>query len=134
MSLCRKLGAEEMDSYVFETARRLLTEVYGSLYELESGQGFRCVKAERGQIFLYRPVAGLAEGNLGEIAFEVESHARRAGRGIVETRQFFRQLKVDSGHATECDRRYDWPRIGFTSKEEVAATVLQLKAFLGVRS
>lgn len=123
-----------MDSYVFETARRLLTEVYGSLYELESGQGFRCVKAERGQIFLYRPVAGLAEGNLGEIAFEVESHARRAGRGIVETRQFFRQLKVDSGHATECDSRYDWPRIGFTTKEEVTPIVLQLKAFLGVRS
>lgn len=134
MSLCRKPGAGEMDSYVFETARRLLTEVYGSLYELESGQGFRCVKAERGQIFLYRPVAGLAEGNLGEIAFEVESHARRAGRGIVETRQFFRQLKVDSGHATERDTRYDWPRIGFTTKEEVTPLVLQLKAFLGVRS
>jgi len=134
VSLCRKLGAEEMDSYVFETARRLLTEVYGSLYELESGQGFRCVKAERGQIFLYRPVAGLAEGNLGEIAFEVESHARRAGRGIVETRQFFRQLKVDSGHATERDSRYDWPRIGFTTKEEVTPVVLQLKAFLGVCS
>ncbi|WP_309739976.1 hypothetical protein [Pseudomonas sp. SORGH_AS_0199] len=123
-----------MDSYVFETARRLLTEVYGSLYELESGHGFRCVKAERGQIFLYRPVAGLAEGNLGEIAFEVESHARRAGRRIVETRQFFRQLKVDSGHATERDTRYDWPRIGFTTKEEVTPLVLQLKAFLGVRS
>ena len=123
-----------MDSYVFETARRLLTEVYGSLYELESGHGFRCVKAERGQIFLYRPVAGLAEGNLGEIAFEVESHARRAGRGIVETRQFFRQLKVDSDHATERVSRYDWPRIGFTTKEEVTPIVLQLKAFLGVRS
>lgn len=123
-----------MDIYVFETARRLLTDIYGSLYELESGHGFRCVKSERGQIFLYRPVAGLAEGNLGEIAFEIESHARRAGRGIVETRQFFRQLKVDSGHATERDSRYDWPRIGFSEKAEVERVVLRLKAFLGVRS
>ncbi|MBH3331993.1 hypothetical protein I5L56_20390 [Pseudomonas oryzihabitans] len=121
-----------MNTYVFETARRLLTDIYGALYEMESGHGFRCVKAERGQIFLYRPVVGLAEGNLGEIAFEIESHARRAGRGVVETRHFFRQLKVASGHPTERDSRYDWPRIGFTDKEEVTAIVLELKAFLGV--
>ncbi|WP_295461195.1 hypothetical protein [uncultured Pseudomonas sp.] len=122
-----------MDVYVFETARRLLTTIYGALYEMESGHGFRCVKAERGQIFLYRPVAGLADGNLGEIAFEVESHARRAGRGIVETRAFFKQLKLENGHATERDRRYDWPRIGFSEKAEVNLIVLRLQEFLGLQ-
>lgn len=122
-----------MDVYVFETARRLLTTIYGALYEMESGHGFRCVKAERGQIFLYRPVAGLADGNLGEIAFEVESHARRAGRGIVETRDFFKQLKLESGHATERDRRYDWPRIGFSEKAEINLIVLRLQEFLGLQ-
>ncbi|HCV76861.1 hypothetical protein [Pseudomonas oryzihabitans] len=123
-----------MDEYVFRAARRLLTDIYGALYEMESGHGFRCVKAERGQIFLYRPVAGLADGNLGEIAFEIESHARRAERGIVETRHFFKQLKVDTGHATERDSRYDWPRIGFSEKAEVELIGLRLKAFLGMRS
>jgi len=127
-------GAEWMDEYVFRAARRLLTDIYGALYEMESGHGFRCVKAERGQIFLYRPVAGLADGNLGEIAFEIESHARRAERGIVETRHFFKQLKVDTGHATERDSRYDWPRIGFSEKAEVELIGLRLKAFLGMRS
>ncbi|WP_338544517.1 hypothetical protein V6W80_13475 [Pseudomonas benzopyrenica] len=122
-----------MDGYVFETARRLLTDIYGALYEMENGQGFRCVKAERGQLFLYRPAAGLAEGNLGEIAFDVESHARRAGRGIVETRHFFKQLKADSGHATECDSRYDWPRVGFSEKAEVRLIALRLQEFLGLR-
>lgn len=119
-----------MDSYVFETARRLLTTLYGALYEMESGQGFRCVRAERGQIFLYRPSAGLAEGNLGEIAFEVESHAKRAGRGIAETRRFFEQLKVENGHATELDIRYQWPRLGFSEKEDVEFIVLRLKRLL----
>jgi hypothetical protein len=123
-----------MDVYVFETAKGLLTEVYGSLYEMHNGNGFRCVRAERGQIFLYRPGAGLAAGNVGEIAFEVESHARRAGRGVVETSRFFAELKVASGHATERDVRYDWPRVGFSEKEGVRFILLQLKEFLGLRS
>ena len=44
------------------------------------------------------------------------------------------ELKVASGHPTERDSRYDWPRIGFTDKEEVTAIVFELKAFLGVGS
>ncbi|MEH3023629.1 MAG: hypothetical protein PGN19_12940 [Pseudomonas oryzihabitans] len=119
-----------MDAYVFETARRLLTGLYGSLYEMHSGNGFRCVRAARGQIFLYRPSAGLAEGNLGEIAFEVESHARRAGRGIADTRRFFAELKAENGRVTERHLRYDWPRVGFAEKAEVEFIVLRLQDFL----
>ncbi|WP_323148458.1 hypothetical protein [Pseudomonas oryzihabitans] len=119
-----------MDAYVFETARRLLTDIYGALYEMESGSGFRCVKAEKGQIFLYRPGAGAADGNLGEIAFDVESHARRAGRGIAESKKFFAELKAMNGQATARDSRYDWPRVGFSTKEDVECIVLRLKQFL----
>ncbi|TCQ92614.1 hypothetical protein [Pseudomonas sp. JUb52] len=122
-----------MDVYVFETARRLLTDIYGALYEMHNGNGFRCVRPQRGQIFLYRPSAGLAEGNAGEIAFEVESHARRAGKGITETRRFFEGLRVANGHAIARDGRYDWIRVGFSEKQEVAFIALQLEVFLKLR-
>lgn len=124
--------AKLMDTHVFDTARQLLTGIYGSLVELESGNGIRCPRAASGKITLYRSSAGLAEGNRGEIAFDVDSHARRAGKDVTETRRFFEELKAVNGRATERNARYNWPRVGFSNEKEVHFIVLRLKQFFGL--
>lgn len=119
-----------MDTNVFECARLLLIDIYGSLSALESGSGLRCKRADRGKITLYR--ARLAAGNRGEIAFDVESMAARAGKSTAETEQFLAELKAVNGRPTERNLQYDWPRVGFSTIEEAQFIALRLKHFFGL--
>jgi hypothetical protein len=119
-----------MDTNVFESARLLLVDIYGSLSALESGNGLRCTSAAKGKITLYR--SGLASGNRGEIAFDVESMAARAGKSNVETERFLAELKATNGRRTEQNLRYDWPRVGFSTTEEAQFIALRLKHFFGL--
>ncbi|MNF40661.1 hypothetical protein D3C84_216700 [compost metagenome] len=119
-----------MDVDVFEAARCLLGEIYGSLQEVDNGGSVRCKRAAKGKITLYR--RGVASGNCGEVAFDVESMAARAQKSEVETRQFLAGLKAANGRATERHPRYDWPRVGFSTIEEVWSVVMNLKRFFGI--
>lgn len=119
-----------MDTHVFESARRLLVEIYGSLSEVESGSSLRCKKAEKGKITLYR--SKLASGNRGEIAFDVDSMAARAGKSPTETREFLVELKAVNGRPTERNLQHDWPRVGFSEIEEAQFIALRLKHFFGL--
>ena len=119
-----------MDTNVFESARLLLVEIYGSLSEVETGTSLRCKRADKGKITLYR--SGLAPGNRGEIAFHVESMAGRAGKSTTETERFLAELKAINGRRTEQNPRYNWPRVGFSSIEEAQFIALRLKHFFGL--
>jgi hypothetical protein len=121
---------KQVDTNVFEGARRLLVEIYGSLSEVESGSSLRCKRADKGKITLYR--SGLAPGNRGEIAFEVSSMAARAGKSTAETELFLRELKATNGRPTERNLRYDWPRVGFSNIEEAQFIAVRLQHFFGL--
>ncbi|MBD8790927.1 hypothetical protein IFR09_11110 [Pseudomonas syringae] len=119
-----------METNVFEGARLLLVEIYGNLSAVESGTSVRCKRADKGKMTLYR--SGLAPGNRGEIAFDIESMAARAGKSIVETERFLAELKASSGRSTEQNLRYNWPRVGFSTIEEAQFIALRLKHFFGL--
>jgi RNA 3'-terminal phosphate cyclase len=119
-----------VDTNVFESARLLLVEIYGSLSAVESGTSLRCKRADKGKITLYR--SGFAPGNRGEIAFDVESMAGRAGKSIIETERFLAELKATNGRPTEQNLQYDWPRVGFSTIEEAQFIALRLKHFFGL--
>jgi hypothetical protein len=116
-----------VDTHVFEVARRLLVEIYGSLSEVESGSSLRCKRADKGKITLYR--TGVAPGNRGEIAFEVSSMAARAGKSVSQTERFLADLKATNGRPIERNLRYDWPRVGFSNIEEAQFIALRLQHF-----
>jgi hypothetical protein len=120
----------EMETNVFESARLLLVEIYGSLSPVESGSSLRCRRLNKGKITLYRN--GLAPGNRGEIAFDVDSMAARAGRSAIEVKRFLAELKATNGRPTERNLRYDWPRVGFSNVEEAQFIALRLKHFFGL--
>ncbi|KIQ07291.1 hypothetical protein RU03_26565 [Pseudomonas simiae] len=119
-----------METSVFESARLLLVEIYGSLSTVESGSSMRCKRLSKGKITLYR--SGLAPGNRGEIAFDVESMAVRAGKSATEVRRFLAELKAANGRPTERNLRYDWPRVGFSNIEEAQLIALRLRYFFGL--
>jgi len=119
-----------LETHVFESARLLLVEIYGSLSEVESGTSVRCKRAEKGKITLYR--SKLAPGNRGEIAFDVDSMAARAGKSSSETREFLTELKSVNGRPTERNIKYDWPRVGFSNIEEAQFIALRLRHFFGM--
>jgi hypothetical protein len=119
-----------METSVFESARLLLVEIYGSLSPVESGSCIRCKRLRKGKITLYR--SGLAPGNRGEIAFDVESKAVRAGKRAAEVKKFLAGLKAANGRPTERNLRYDWPRVGFSNIEEAQFIALRLMHFFGL--
>lgn len=121
-----------MDVAVFESARSLLGEIYGALSEVANGNSVRCSKAHKGKVTLYRPSSGVSPGNRGEIAFDIPSHAARAGVSEGEAAHFFQVLKAATGRATERNLRYDWPRVGFSTLEEAQFIALRLRQFFNL--
>ena len=119
-----------MDNEIFVFGRELLTAIYGKLFEVESGSSVRCARANKGKITLYR--RSLASGNRGEIAFDVDSHAARAGVAPGEALRFLKTLKSEIGRDTERHQAIDWPRVGFATEEEALLIARRLRQFFGM--
>jgi hypothetical protein len=118
-----------VDNEIFVFGRELLTAIYGKLSEVESGSSVRCARANKGKITLYR--RSLASGNKGEVAFDVESHAARAGIAPGEVQRFLKTLKSEIGRDTE-RHQIDWPRVGFATKEEALLIARRLRQLFGM--
>lgn len=106
-----------MENDIFRTLTSSLAEFLGAPDIHVSGTGSRFKSARKGKATVYHN--GISAENQAEVAFEVESMARRLNILPTEFRTFVAQLRASTGRSVEPNTQYNWPRVGVASQVEV---------------
>lgn len=117
-----------MSNAIFDQLVTDLAAMFGAFHPLESGTGVRFQSANKGKLTIYH--RNIALGNAAEIAFEVESIATRMKLGERETRLWLQKLAATSGRPVNLHPRYQWPRVGIASAQDIEAVVQAMRAQL----
>lgn len=106
-----------MENDTFRVLVSTLAEFLGAPDMNVSGTGSRFKSSRKGKATVYH--SGIAAGNQAEVAFEVESMARRLAIPPTVFRALIAELRATTGRPVEPNPQYNWPRIGVASQSDV---------------
>lgn len=104
-----------MKNDIYDLAISELSKIFGAYEELESRNGARFKSAKKGKLTVYH--ADIESGNKVEIAFEIDSIAKRLGMTPHAVTSLIADMRVASGRGVVINPRFNWPRVGLTSHE-----------------
>ena len=114
-----------MENEVFGSLVASLEEHLGARNLHDSGTGVRFKSLRKGKATVYH--SGIAPGNQAEVAFDVESMARRLQISEGDFKAFVLQLRTSTGRPVEPNAQFNWTRVGLASKghADLVANVLR---------
>lgn len=119
-----------MTNNIYQQLISELSSIFGSHHQLESGTGVRFQSSKKGKLTIYH--RNISTGNAAEIAFELESLAARFGLTMPDTLAFLTKLRAATGRPVEINPRYQWPRVGIATTDDVNTVVQMLKVQLAI--
>ena len=120
-----------MDNDTYREIVKGLSVLLGAAQPLESGNGARFTSAKKGKATAYH--SDLAPGNGAEVAFHVDSMAQRLGIASAEFRSIVDQWRQKTGRHVQINQQYQWPRVGFSSIDQVAEVLTLLNGRIAQR-
>ncbi len=113
---------EAMKNPVYDrTVTALSNLIGGSPQDFVSGTGCRFTNSRRGKLSVYH--SNIAVGNRAEVAFHVESLSERLGLGAQEVAPYFSSIAGVTKRPTNPDLRFNWPRVGLVSEDDVTLLI-----------
>jgi len=102
---------------VYEHAVLMFGKLFGKAQPLNSGTGVRFTNSSRGKVTIYHEA--IAAGNRAEMAIDPATFSRRLRRTHSQTLALIQQLRTHTGRDVDRNPQHDWPRIGFSTKDDV---------------
>lgn len=121
-----------MKNEVFERTLSELIPIFGACEELKSGNGSRFKSAKKGKVTVYH--SDIESGNRAEIAFEIDSMAKRLNTTPRAIGLFVAEMKAATGRDVVVNPRFGWPRVGVASLENLELVKRALLARLGLQA
>lgn len=116
-----------MKNSVYEKTVAAMSAFLGARpQQLESGNGCRFANAAKGKATVY--CADIASGNQAEIAFDAASVGKRLGLAASECAPYFARLATVTGRPVLPNARFNWPRAGIETEEDLAKLMAHLEA------
>ena len=113
-----------MENDVYHALISGLSAQLGAPQGLESGNGARFTSARKGKATVYH--RDIASGNRAEMAFHRASMAARLGMSEAEFGTAVEQWRRQTGCPVQINQQHLWPRVGFSSLEQVSTLLRTL--------
>jgi len=118
-----------MQNPTYDALIQELTPLLGAPKDHESGSGARFTSSSKGKATVYH--SNLAPGNQAEMAVDIASNAARLGVSEREMRERVAQARALNGREVETNAQYNWPRIGLSCREHIAAVLVAMRPTAG---
>lgn len=112
---------------VFSEMKAELERLFNHSEALDSGNGIRFRSPTKGSVTLYNKE--IADGNLAEIAFGIQSICKATKRSESEVLQIIKELETATGRLVKINATFKWPRVGMSEKEHVSTIASRLSQF-----